>query len=123
MKLLSLALSLGLLLQAASPTIRLSETKQLKEYDFVPQAVGTGSAEVVFDRDVYVSFIQLTNTTGGALTVTVADRQGTPVHLLSAVSIAANTTFVIKMDPRWCPGGVTWLASGSGVTGYMRGLL
>lgn len=112
----------GLLMQGTSPTIRLSPTLQLKEYDTSGAiAVGT-STEDVFATDIYLTFVRLTNTTAGDLTVTVADKAGTPVHLLSAVPLAAKTTFVIWLDKSWMPGGVTWVASGAGVVGYMRGL-
>lgn len=120
MRRLALTLLLSMSLSATVPTVRESPTKQLKEYDTgIAVAVGT-SLEVISSVDVYVTFIQLTNTTAGELTVTVADRQGSPIALLSAVPIAAKTTYVIQLSPRWCSSGVTWIASGSGITGYMR---
>lgn len=83
-----------------------------------PQAVPT-STGVVAASDAYLKTITVTNTTAGALTFTLADRQASPIAVMSAVSIAANTTYVIVFPALyWCPGGFTALASGSGLTMY-----
>ena len=49
----------------------------------------------------WVDMITLANKTAGAITVTAADVRGTPLDLMTAVSIAANTTYVIAL-----PGGL-----------------
>lgn len=49
----------------------------------------------------WVDMLTLTNKTAGAITVTAADVRGTPLDLLTTVSIAANTTYVISL-----PGGL-----------------
>jgi hypothetical protein len=82
-----------------------------------PQAV-PASVTVVAIYDAYLQMVTVTNTTAGALTFTLADRQSTPVAVLSAVSIAANTTYVITFPLYWCPGGFTVLAGGSGLNFY-----
>ena len=83
-----------------------------------PQAVPT-STGVVAASDAYLKTITVTNTTSGALTFTLADRQASPIAVLSAVSIAANTTYVIVFPvPYWCPGGFTVAASSTGLVFY-----
>jgi hypothetical protein len=101
---------------AATPVCTLfppSNPSQIK-----PQAVPT-SITAVTSFDAYLQTITITNTTAGALTFTLADRQGTPVAVMSAVSIAANTTYVISFPSLyWCPSGFTVLASGVGLNFY-----
>jgi hypothetical protein len=85
-----------------------------------PQAVPTSSTAVT-TYDAYLHTITIANTTSGALTFTLADRQASPVSAMSAVSIAANRTYVIVFpNGYWCPGGFTVIASGSGLTWYGR---
>ena len=83
-----------------------------------PQAVPT-SAAIVASYDAYLKTITVTNTTGGALTFTLADRQASPIAVMTAVSIAANTTYILSFPSLyWCPGGFTVLASGTGLNYY-----
>ena len=83
-----------------------------------PQAVPT-STTVVAASDAYLKTVTVVNTTGGALTFTLSDRQGTPVALLAAVSVSANTTYVISFPALyWCPSGFTVAASGTGLNFY-----
>jgi hypothetical protein len=83
-----------------------------------PQAVPT-STTAVTPADAYLQTVTVTNTTSGALTFTLADRQVSPVAVMTAVSIAANTTYVIAFpNLYWCPGGFTVAASGSGLNFY-----
>ena len=83
-----------------------------------PQAVPTSSTAVT-GYDAYLKTITVTNTTAGALTFTLADRQAAPIAVLQAVSIAANTTYVIVFPSLyWCPGGFTVASSGAGLNFY-----
>lgn len=83
-----------------------------------PQAVPT-SAGTVTTYDASLKTITVTNTTAGALTFTLADRQASPIAVLSAVSVAANTTYVIVFpNGYWCPNGFTVVASGAGLNYY-----
>jgi hypothetical protein len=82
-----------------------------------PQAVPT-STTIVAASDAFLKSITVTNATGSAITVTIADRQASPVSL-AAISVAAGTTYILTwLDGRlyWCPGGWTILASGAGAT-------
>lgn len=97
----------------------------------LPAAVPTSPTDVrvsTSTRDVYVTFIKLTNDTAGALTCSIYDKQTVPVPILSAtgggaLSIAAGTTYVIVFPEGgvWAPGGVRWNCSGVGVFGYIKG--
>jgi hypothetical protein len=85
-----------------------------------PQAVPT-STTVVAASDAYLKVITVSNPTAGAITFTLADRQGSPISVLGAVSIAANTSYIISWpDDRlyWCPNGFTVTSSGAGLTFY-----
>lgn len=76
----------------------------------------------VYTGNIWLSEITLTNTSAGSVTVTVQDGQTTPREVLSAVSIAAHTTYVIQFSARYCPGGVSWSASSAtAIVGYLRG--
>jgi hypothetical protein len=83
-----------------------------------PQAVPTAS-QVVTTYDAYLKTITITNTTAGALTFTLSDRQPSPVAVLAAVAVAANTTYVIVFPNfYWCPSGFSVVASGAGLNWY-----
>lgn len=83
-----------------------------------PQAVPT-SAAIVTSYDAYLKTVTVSNTTAAALTFTLADRQATPVAAMQAVSIAANTSYVIVFpDGYYCPYGFTVTASGAGLNFY-----
>jgi len=88
-------------------------------FQLYPVAVPTSPADVT-TSDARIVEVTLTNTTAGALTVTITDKQASPLAFLSAVSIAANSTYVIETPGlRYMPGGISWSASGSGIVGYV----
>src|SRR5689334_9806740 len=84
-------------------------------------AVPTSATDLT-TTDSWINQIVLVNTTGGSLTVTITDKQGSPLTLVPTVSLAANTLYVtvfpfaIKMTS-----GITWSASGAGITGEIFG--
>jgi hypothetical protein len=83
-----------------------------------PQAVPT-STTVVSASDAFLKVITVENPTASAISFSLCDRQASPVCVAPAVSIAANTTYIISWpDLRlyWAPGGFTALASGAGLT-------
>jgi hypothetical protein len=88
-----------------------------------PQAVPT-STTAIATVDAYLRMITISNPTAGAITFTLADRQGSPISALGAVSIGANTTYIViwaKEEDEmgyWCPNGFTLTSSGSGLTWY-----
>lgn len=83
-----------------------------------PQAVPTSTA-VVAATDAYLKTVTVANTTSGALTFSLCDRQASPVCVTSAVSIAANTSYILTwLNLYWCPNGFTVAASGTGLVFY-----
>ena len=60
--------------------------------------------------------ISVANTTAGALTFLVKDKQATPRTIIPTVSIAANTAYVISWpEGIFCYGGINWTASSTGL--------
>jgi len=79
------------------------------------QAVPTGATDLTA-TDTRLYQLHLCNTTAGALTVTIKDKQSTPRNLLTAYSVAANS-YVTLVWPEgvFLSGGLNWIASGSGI--------
>lgn len=84
-------------------------------------AVPTSGTDLT-TTDSRVWQISVCNTTAGALTFTMADKQGTPRYAIKAASIAANTTYVVAW-PEGIPfsGGINWTSSGSGLEASVIG--
>jgi hypothetical protein len=85
-----------------------------------PQAVPT-STTIITAQDAYLKGVTVSNPTAGAITFSLCDRQAAPICVLPAVSIAANTTYVIvwpELRLYWCPFGFTATSSGAGLTYY-----
>lgn len=77
----------------------------------VPTNANTGNTPTV----VFVDHINLTNTSAGAVTVTVTDSStncnGTACVILSAFSIGANSTSTMHFNGAPMSGGIKWSAS------------
>lgn len=87
------------------------------EVQIKPIAVPQSTTTVAFS-DAWLKTLTITNTTSGAVTFTLSDRQASPLALFSAVSIAANTTYVVVFPEGgyyWLPGGFSVAAGGSGL--------
>lgn len=84
-------------------------------------AVPTSGTDLT-TTDSRVWQISVANTTAGALTFTMADKQATPRYAIKAASIAANTTYVVAW-PEGIPfsGGINWSGSGSGLEASVIG--
>jgi hypothetical protein len=92
------------------------------DYEITPQQVPTSATDMC-SQDVHITEIVLTNNTAGAITVSFADKQGTPVPLLpDAVSVPSYTVIAFEF-PRGAlmVGGITWSASGAGLWARVRG--
>lgn len=88
--------------------------------NIAPKDVPT-SLTVVTTQDSMLTGITITNTTGGALTFTLQSGQPSPVVFLPAVSIAANTTYVVNIPfGVWMVRGFSVQASGSGLRYYAQ---
>ncbi len=85
-----------------------------------PIAVPT-STTIVSASNAWLSTVTVSNPTSGAITFTLSDRQASPLAVLGAVSIAANTSYVVVWPAwYWCPNGFTVTSSGAGLTFYAR---
>lgn len=97
----------------ASPT----NFKQFVET--TPGLVPTVAADVVA-QDAWLDVLTFTNTTTSAITVTVDDKQGTARSVLKDFDVPAKDTVVIALNRRYCPSGINWVASATGLVGYVR---
>lgn len=65
--------------------------------------------------DTWVFQLHLANTTAGALTVTITDKQAAPIAAFSALSIGANAVAVFSWpEGLFFKGGLNWVVSGAG---------
>jgi hypothetical protein len=110
------AIGLALML-AAQTTDRFSATS----FDMNPVLLPSTTTNV-FTTTVFVDEITLSNSSSSAVTVTVSDRQSSPMPLLPAVSVPANSVVVAALKSRKFPNGLSWSASTPGVVvGYVAG--
>lgn len=87
-------------------------------------AVATATPDVIAAPTVYVDQIRIVNTTVGAITITIADGQGTPVKQYEAVSIAANSVAHENFEtPKKMVDGLTAVASATGLVISVHGWL
>ena len=101
--------------------VTIYQEKQTGEVEIVPRLI-PAAGEDVFTADIEVTELHLVNSSGSAVTVTVTDKQGTPLPLVAGVSIAANADHLRQFRGRLCPGGLHWSASVDAVvTGAVRG--
>jgi hypothetical protein len=97
-------------------------TNNRSEWETVPKLIPL-SVEDVYATDCHVVEITLTNETSSPVTVTIADKQS-PARAVTppAVVVPGNGDLVWEFTGRFCPGGLTWVASvASAITGYVRG--
>ena len=79
------------------------------------QAVPTGATDLT-TTDTRIYQISVANTTAGALTITIKDRQSSAKNVCTAVSIAANTTYILAwQEGLFLDDGLNWIASGAGL--------
>lgn len=80
------------------------------------QAVPTSATALTGTTSCVVALL-FTNTNASAQTVTVTDGQGSPITVLSAFSIPANSQLTIPLYGAQMTTGIKWSAGGTGVTG------
>lgn len=86
------------------------------------QAMPTSSTAIATSTTCILGF-EISNTSGGSLTVTISDNQGSPVVFLSAVSIGAGETRTYNWpNGRKFTSGVKVQASGAGIVYALEGL-
>jgi len=84
------------------------------------------STAVIVARDVKIGKVILSNTTAGALTVTISDRSTScnsgACQIWPAISIAANTVYTVDLYGTFMQSGISWSASAAnsviGVVNY-----
>lgn len=83
------------------------------------------TATKVVGQTVHVQQMTLVNTTGSAVTVTVADLStncNSATCTVFSASIPANTTYTVALGGVRANGGLTWVAStANAVSGWIRG--
>ena|ERR1051326_4255987 len=91
------------------------------EWETVPATIPQ-AGEDVYVGDTHVIEIHLVNDTASAASVTITDKQGTPVPVIPTLSIAAHTDQIWELTGRLCKGGIHWSCTADAtVVGYMRG--
>jgi len=80
------------------------------------QSVPTSATALTATTSCVVAII-ITNTNGAAQTVTITDGQGTPVTVVSAFSIPANSQVTFPLYGSQMTSGIKWSAGGTGLTG------
>jgi hypothetical protein len=86
------------------------------------QAMPTSATAIAVATTCLLS-IDISNTTGGALTVTITDNQGSPITWLNAVSMAAGETRSYNFpNGKNFTTGIKVTASGAGITYSAEGL-
>lgn len=85
------------------------------EYQIRPQAVPSTATDIV-SGDAYLVGGTLTTGTS-ASACTIQDKQGTPIPIMNALAIAANTVYNFQFSNRWMPGGITWSCTAA-TSGY-----
>ncbi len=73
----------------------------------------------------WIKQISVANTTAGAITFLVKDKQSTPRTLVPTVSIPANTGVLFNYtdDCQFMSGGINWVASGVGLEASISGFM
>lgn len=102
-----------LLLQGAVTQIY-QGTRQ-NSWVITPQFLPNVAADAV-THTTFVCYLEFVNQTGGAVTITILDKQGSPMPMFQTASIAANSTWIaLQLNPatgcRYFPNGINWVAS------------
>lgn len=73
-------------------------------------------------RTLHLSRAGFVNTnTSGSVTITITDGAGNAVFSAAIAGQSGGTTYTIDFGGKAAPGGATWSASGTGVTGWITG--
>lgn len=89
-------------------------------YEVTPGYVPGSSTDVVTE-DVWIEELHLVNNTSTSRTITITDRQGTPVPLLKDIIIDPGVEFHRRYGALYMPSGIAWQASaGSAIAARLR---
>lgn len=76
-------------------------------------------AEDVVSEEVFLEYAEFNATSGNNAVVTLSDKQGTAVEIFR-VEVTDKGPVKSDFAGRRCPGGLTWVASATGITGYLK---
>jgi hypothetical protein len=121
----TLSLSAGSVLASGSAQVAETRTLGIKLYTWVISS-GVWAASGLNAQsanDCWVDYLEISNSTGSAVSVTVTDGQGTPVAMFTGASLPANTTWVVMVaGGRYFEKGMKVTAgTAEAVTVYARG--
>lgn len=89
-----------------------------ESWQILPQEIPT-VAEDVIDESVYLEAVHL-SATSGAATVTIADKQGSPIDVMKMEVSPLSPALFEPKQKRCCPGGFTWVASAAGIHAWVK---
>lgn len=88
-------------------------------FQTTPGAVPTTATDLS-SVNTYLTSIVLCNTSVSSVTVSFQTKQATPIVLFTAAIAPTSNNYVINYPHGlWFPGGVTWVATATGVNGYV----
>lgn len=91
------------------------------EFETVPALIPAAGEDII-SSDAHVLEIHLINITSSPATVTIVDKQGSPVAVIPPdLSVAGNADAIWEFTGRYAPGGLHWEASDdNAIVGYVR---
>lgn len=98
----------------------------LAYWQIKPQYIPSSAADLVA-TDTYVCHMDVMNATGSDVTITINDKQVTPIALYSGIVPAGKFAVLLDIPNesgrcRWMPGGIRWSAtSANAVSVFMSG--
>lgn len=97
-------------------------TQLPSEVNILAAAIPSGAMTPVTTVDTEVAQITVSNTSGGAITITIEDTQASPIAFQTNKSVPANDEVTYQFSPPLLfKGGLQWQAGGSGLVGTVRG--
>jgi hypothetical protein len=88
-------------------------------FETVPATVPTTMTDVL-TGDVQMEALHLTSRTDSQVQCYVQDRQATPVPIMDGTKLDARAVFVVPLNGRLAPGGLSWYCTGP-VAGWLKG--
>lgn len=98
-----------------------TDINSLPVWETVPSLIPAVAEDLYTAGDVYLVEITLSNQSAAAVTVTISDRQASPLPIVPTVSLAPGQLYEVRFEGRLTPNGVSWVASdGAAIVGYLR---
>jgi hypothetical protein len=80
----------------------------------LPATVPSSDTDVVSGKDVWLASVVLTNIGASSATITITDKQSTPVAIVKDLTVDPGVPVIFAMPkdhPASMPGGIKWQAS------------